>query len=339
VKKYIRSTLNNTESFNSLSSFQTNSRSSFTNNNIDDDDTGTFVMGFQDDIIVDPVYPKTAAPDYSPDLNALKLVSKDVFWRRVKSGTERPDALAREVLAQAWVWHVAQKRINDPMNKSEQDVPIVKLCGVYESMDGFVMELELMEKIDLYEKLVADGVFNEDDARQIIKQLIGSIAICNNAGIAHRDVKLTNITFPQPRDKDCDNGLKIRLADFGMAGFMDPSTKQLHGRCGTPGYVAPDILNAKLHEGYSVHVDMFSVGVVAYTLLCGYEPFYGTDDQELIRVNKSVEYQFHLPEWAGISLAAKDFIANCLLPSAGHRMTAEQALLHPWMLYGDHHFY
>jgi calcium/calmodulin-dependent protein kinase I len=256
-------------------------------------------------------------------------VSKEIFWKRVKSGTERPDALAREVLAQAWVCHVAQKRVSD---NTDNDIPIVKLCGLYESIDGFVMELELMDQFDLYERLVVDGVFNESDAKIIIKQLLESISICNRAGIAHRDVKLSNITFPRPFEEASEAELKVRLADFGMAGFMDPVTKKLHGRCGTPGYVAPDILNAKVHESYSIHVDMFSLGVVAYTLLCGYEPFYGTDDQELIRVNKNVEYQFHLPEWGSISTLAKDFIANCLLPSADHRLTAEEAKRHPWIL-------
>lgn len=331
VKKYIRSTLERTESMNSLSSFNYNSRSSL-NDSRDEDEVDTFVVGFQDDITVGS-NESSAAQIQASDFNALKLVSKDIFWRRVKSGSDRPDALAREVLTHAWVWHVAQMRLNNPMDKYEHDIPIVKLCGVYESIDGFVMELELMEKLDLYEKLVADGVFNEQDAKQIIRQLIDSIVICNNAGIAHRDVKLSNITFPVPNteDKGKASELKVRLADFGMAGFMDPITKKLHGRCGTPGYVAPDILNAKVHEGYSIHVDLFSVGVVAYTLLCGYEPFYGTDDQELIRVNKSVEYQFHLPEWGGISMSAKDFIANCLLPHADHRMTAEEAKNHPWL--------
>lgn len=91
------------------------------------------------------------------------------------------------------------------------------------------------------------------------------------------------------------NTLKL---DFGMAGFKDKENL-LRGRCGTPGYVAPDILKAGVHEGYPLNVDMFSIGVVIYTLLCGYEPFYGTDDAQLIKSNKNVNYEFHLPEWAG----------------------------------------
>ena len=89
-----------------------------------------------------------------------------------------------------------------------------------------------------------------------------------------------------------------------MTGFRDTDGR-LRGRCGTPGYVAPDILKAGVHEGYSINVDMFSIGVVAYTLLCGYEPFYGTDDTQLIKANKSVHYEFHLPEWGDISDDAK----------------------------------
>lgn len=91
----------------------------------------------------------------------------------------------------------------------------------------------------------------------------------------------------------------MSLLDFGMAGFKDRENL-LRGRCGTPGYVAPDILKAGVHEGYPLNVDMFSIGVVIYTLLCGYEPFYGTDDAQLIKSNKNVNYEFHLPEWAGM---------------------------------------
>ena len=98
---------------------------------------------------------------------------------------------------------------------------------------------------------------------------------------------------------ECILKLKFYL-DFGMAGFKDKENL-LRGRCGTPGYVAPDILKAGVHEGYPLNVDMFSIGVVIYTLLCGYEPFYGTDDAQLIKSNKNVNYEFHLPEWSGDS--------------------------------------
>lgn len=88
-------------------------------------------------------------------------------------------------------------------------------------------------------------------------------------------------------------------------------------RCGTPGFVAPEILTAGKGESYPSGVDMFSVGVVTYTMLCGYEPFFGVNDDELIQMNKSVEYEFEEPEWATISDEAKDLVRVCLRTEAG----------------------
>jgi len=150
-------------------------------------------------------------------------------------------------------------------------------------------------------------------------------------GIAHRDIKLSNITFPRSeRDlsDECEN-IFIKLADFGMAGFVGKDGK-LRGRCGTPGYVAPDILRAGINEAYGINVDLFSIGVVAYTLLCGYEPFYGTDDQELIRANKAIEYEFHQPEWAEVSSLAQDWIYHTLA-GPEMRMSPIEARQHPWL--------
>jgi calcium/calmodulin-dependent protein kinase-4 len=81
-------------------------------------------------------------------------------------------------------------------------------------------------------------------------------------------------------------------------------------RCGTPGFVAPEILAAGKGEAYPSGVDMFSAGVVAYTMLCGYEPFFGVNDEELIQMNKLVESEFEEPEWSSISDEAKDLVRS-----------------------------
>jgi calcium/calmodulin-dependent protein kinase I len=125
--------------------------------------------------------------------------------------------------------------------------------------------------------------------------------------------------------------LRLKLADFGMATFEQGSGGLLHGRCGTPGYVAPEILRAKPLEGYPNTVDMFSTGVVAYTLLCGYEPFYGSTERQLIAANKRCEFAFHLPEWGSISAEAKDFVERLMEPDPAKRPTAAQALQHKWI--------
>jgi calcium/calmodulin-dependent protein kinase I len=162
---------------------------------------------------------------------------------------------------------------------------VVEIFNVFETLDGFAFELELMESLDLFDKLSGDGVFSETAAKHVVLQLVDAVDLCLRLGIAHRDVKLSNITFPRRSAADLlearelglseDQSVTIKLADFGMAGFVG-ADNQLKGRCGTPGYVAPDILRAGVNEGYGINVDMFSIGVVAYTILCGYEPFYGS---------------------------------------------------------------
>jgi calcium/calmodulin-dependent protein kinase I len=212
------------------------------------------------------------------------------------------------------------------------DIPIVRLKGIFETLEYFVLELELMQSADLFDRLSTEGVMSEAQAKSVSRQLVEAVALCSRINIAHRDIKLSNVVFPLPNSEATEEAredfFKVKLADFGMAGFIGADGR-LRGRCGTPGYVAPEILKAWQQEGYSPNVDMFSVsnhrlhlensvlnrclrtqvGVVTYTLLCGYEPFYGTTDKQLIQANKMAHYEFHMPEWAHVSSEAKDFVS------------------------------
>ncbi|CAM9663528.1 unnamed protein product, partial [Choristocarpus tenellus] len=134
---------------------------------------------------------------------------------------------------------------------------------------------------------------------------------CNLHGVCHRDVKLSNLLFPGTGDISGN----VVLADFGMAARVGPDGL-VRGRCGTPGYVAPEILHAKVKEGYGINVDAFSVGVVAYTVLCGYEPFYGRNEENLIAANKAANFEFYSPEWDEVPNDAKDLVReDCLYDS------------------------
>ena len=274
-----------------------------------------------------------------------------------------------------------------------------------------------MREHDLFEELRARGKFTESQTSGLMLQLAEAIHICHMHGIAHRDVKLSNITFPLPTSpeaieqgkaeeeelqfhkeyranqiscspmqqlsggnikspnispgmasnspfgfssQDCpmppslhlDSSLSklqhlarqrntpphapifIKLLDLGMAGFSD-SNGMISGRCGTPGYVAPEVLKAGQDEKYPNNVDMFSLGVVAYTLLCGYEPFFGRNEHELMLVNKHIQFEFHSPEWDEISESAKDFISRTICP-VDIRMTPSDAKQHPWLRQATH---
>ncbi len=130
-----------------------------------------------------------------------------------------------------------------------------------------------------------------------MRKLVQSAKFCVESGIAHRDIKLSNIVFPI--GYDCPSS--ARLTDFGMAHQIS-SSGTLQGRCGTPGYVAPEILRADVNEPYGFNVDMFSIGVVTFVLLCGYEPFGGDTPKGRIQANKKCIWDFYpVEEWVQVN--------------------------------------
>jgi calcium/calmodulin-dependent protein kinase I len=121
-------------------------------------------------------------------------------------------------------------------------------------------------------------------------------------GLAHRDIKPANVLMCQTNR----HGPAAKVGDFGMSTFVDVDG-QVRGRCGTPGYVAPEIFSAGVHGGYGNKVDIFSAGVTLYVMLCGYEPFYGETDEELVAANKEARVEFTEADWSGISMEARDW--------------------------------
>lgn len=196
-----------------------------------------------------------ASTSYTPGQCALKLVNKTEFWNQVKNGLERKDTLVREVLAQSHILNTLVQSSSggndhsslgassgyDEVTVSELELPIVILNGMLETRDEFVMDMELMHSGDLYEKLVENGSsFKEIQVKHITIQLVQAVALCQANGIAHRDIKLSNITFPEKIHQEFlshdskHKPMQIKLADFGMAGFVNKEG-YLWGRCGTPG--------------------------------------------------------------------------------------------------------
>jgi len=251
---------------------------------------------------------------------ALKVVDKQEFWKRVIAGQERSDTLAREVQTQVVLTQKA-------LQEGGFGRHIALLFNVFETSSNFILETELLSGCDLFDRLSSACVLEERVAAAMLRHVLEAVSFCQGHRIAHRDIKLSNLIFPVGNVA----GTSIKLADFGMAAFWDDNCK-LTGRCGTPGYVAPEILKAGAKESYPNQVDLFSVGVIAYTLLCGYEPFYGMNDKQLIEANKTAEYQFHLPEWENVSEDAKDLVRKLLEKDPAKRIDVNNALQHPWLL-------
>jgi serine/threonine protein kinase len=157
-----------------------------------------------------------------------------------------------------------------------------------------------------------------------MKDILVCLEAMNRIGLAHRDIKPANILM-------CKDGAspKIKVADFGMATFIGEDGR-VRGRCGTPGYVAPEIFAAGVNGGYSSKVDVFSAGVVLYVMLCGYEPFYGETDAELVQANREASVDFPADEWKHISSGARDLVQKMMEANPEKRLTSKEALRHSW---------
>merc|ERR1711868_294302 len=139
-------------------------------------------------------------------------------------------------------------------------------------------------------------------------------------GVVHRDLKPENLLYYSP---DADSKI---ISDFGLSKMEESGV--MATACGTPGYVAPEVLAQK---PYGKAVDVWSIGVIAYILLCGYPPFYDENDANLFEQIKKAEYEFDSPYWDEISDSAKDFINHLMEKSPVKRYTCDEALDHPWI--------
>lgn len=200
---------------------------------------------------------------------------------------------------------------------------IIKLHEIFEADTQLFMVLELVTGGELFERIVSRGYFTEKDAASCIRQICNAVGYLHQNGIVHRDLKPENLLYADPSD----NSL-LKLADFGLSKITSTDVT-MSTVCGTPGYCAPEVLLAR---AYGPEVDMWSVGVIAYILLCGFEPFY--DDRGDKFVYQKIlrgEYEFMSPWWDNVSESAKDFIRRLLQISPKKRLSAHQCLQHPWV--------
>eukprot|EP01119_Soliformovum_irregulare_P021148 TRINITY_DN698_c0_g1_i1.p2 TRINITY_DN698_c0_g1~~TRINITY_DN698_c0_g1_i1.p2 ORF type:complete len:473 (-),score=155.45 TRINITY_DN698_c0_g1_i1:514-1932(-) len=207
--------------------------------------------------------------------------------------------------------------------KKLQHPNIIQLMEVVDTQDTLYLILEYASGGELFDAIVNKGFYSEADAAKIVKQILEAIKYVHNHGIAHRDLKPENLLLIKAEDGTSE---VIKIADFGLS--KDFGEEQLQTSCGTPDYVAPEVL---LGEPYDMAVDVWSIGVIAYVLLCGFPPFYGDSQKELFENIMNGRFDFPDPEWSQVSDAAKDFIKRILVVDAEKRATAEQCLEDPWL--------
>ncbi|XP_036433541.1 calcium/calmodulin-dependent protein kinase type 1D [Colossoma macropomum] len=199
---------------------------------------------------------------------------------------------------------------------------IVALEDIYESSDHLYLIMQLVSGGELFDRIVEKGFYTEKDASTLIRQVLDAVNYLHSMGIVHRDLKPENLLYFNPQD-----GSKIMISDFGLS-KMEGTGDVMSTACGTPGYVAPEVLAQK---PYSKAVDCWSIGVIAYILLCGYPPFYDENDSKLFEQILKADYEFDAPYWDDISDSAKDFISSLMEKDPAKRFTCEQALRHPWI--------
>ncbi|XP_056367163.1 calcium/calmodulin-dependent protein kinase type 1G [Oenanthe melanoleuca] len=198
---------------------------------------------------------------------------------------------------------------------------IVTLEDIYESTTHFYLVMQLVSGGELFDRILERGVYTEKDASLVIHQVLTAVKYLHENGIVHRDLKPENLLYLTPEENS-----KIMITDFGLSKMEQNGI--MSTACGTPGYVAPEVLAQK---PYSKAVDCWSIGVITYILLCGYPPFYEESESKLFEKIKEGYYEFESPFWDDISESAKDFIRHLLEKNPSARFTCEEALRHPWI--------
>jgi calcium/calmodulin-dependent protein kinase I len=174
---------------------------------------------------------------------------------------------------------------------------------------------------ELFDRILSKGIYTEEDAAKVVKELLLALDYLHNeVDIVHRDLKPENLLYRDPSDSS-----DILLTDFGLSRVMNEAGF-LKKACGTPNYVAPEILR---ELGHGKPVDMWSTGVITYVLLCGYTPFWGGEDNSTLVLYQAImaaDYQFEEEYWRLVSSEAKDFIEKLLVINQEKRMTVKQVL-------------
>jgi len=200
---------------------------------------------------------------------------------------------------------------------------VLRLIEIYETDQHLSLVMELVNGGELFYKIVDKGSYSERDARDIVRQLVEGVDYLHEKGIAHRDLKPENLLCSENNE-----GVVIKIADFGLSKAFSGGSV-LETSCGTPDYAAPEVL--RMDGAYDKSVDLWSMGVITYVLLCGFPPFYGKTQAQLFEKILNADYDFPDPEWTNISKEAKDFISHLLILDIAKRYTTRDCLKHPWL--------
>lgn len=239
------------------------------------------------------------------ELSSLKdYAVKYVYKKKILSSLRGVSAITNEIQIMRQVDHPG----------------IVKLYKIFENDEAVLLILDYLPGGNLNQRILAMKKMIEAKAIKIIYALLNVCIYLHKFSIVHRDVKPENILL-----KSVDNEDHIKLIDFGLSCYIS----ETHSiRCGSPGYIAPEILSS---ESYNEKSDLFSIGIILFILISGHSPFSGSTTDEILKKNRLGEIYFIESEWEGVSQDCIDLILELTKPNPDMRPSADEALKHPWL--------
>ncbi|KAL3833361.1 hypothetical protein ACJIZ3_008097 [Penstemon smallii] len=199
---------------------------------------------------------------------------------------------------------------------------LIQFYDAYEDHDNVYIVMELCEGGELLDRILSrGGKYTEDDAKVVMMQILNVVSFCHLQGVVHRDLKPENFLFTSKEENS-----QLKAIDFGLSDFVKPD-ERLNDIVGSAYYVAPEVL----HRAYSTEADVWSVGVISYILLCGSRPFWARTESGIFRAVVKAEPTYEEQPWPTLSSEAKDFVKRLLNKDPRKRMTAAQAMCHPWI--------
>jgi len=203
--------------------------------------------------------------------------------------------------------------------KSLDHKNIVKMYDIFEDHEHYYVVMELVSGGELFDHIVQQGPFPEEEAAILISQVLSALCYLENKQICHRDLKPENLVFTDASHKT------LKLIDFGEA--KSCAEGPIREYVGTTDYMAPEIIKG---GEYDNRVDMWSLGVITYVMLCSFPPWEGESESDVVVNIMTLQYEFPSPEWDDISTNAKEFIGS-LLTEHNERLRAPGAMNHPWI--------
>ncbi|KAF3487564.1 hypothetical protein F2Q69_00056404 [Brassica cretica] len=247
-------------------------------------------------------------------------------WAKAKKGKMKGQTVAVKIIAKAKMTSAVSiedvRREVKLLKALSGHRHMVKFYDAYEDDNYVFVVMELCEGGELLDKILArGGRYTEVDAKRILVQILSATAFFHLQGVVHRDLKPENFLFTS-RNEDAI----LKVIDFGLSDFIRYD-QRLNDVVGSAFYVAPEVL----HRSYSTEADMWSIGVISYILLCGSRPFHGRTESAVFRCVIRANPNFQDMPWPSISHTGKDFVKRLLNKDHRKRMTAAQALAHPWL--------